>query len=68
MEEYLNKLRDQSDRTKKIIVWTVVVIVGAILVFWWMNNWKTKLEKLNTGQTEYFNGAALEEIINRAIQ
>lgn len=36
--QFLEKLQKQPKHIRKIILWTVVVIIGLALVFWWVKS------------------------------
>ena len=40
-------MRHLSERTRKIILWSVVIILGVALFFWWGKNVKETLENVS---------------------
>ena len=38
--ELLKKLQSLPEKTRKIILWSVVIILGICLLIWWFNNFK----------------------------
>ncbi|MCX6759210.1 MAG: hypothetical protein NT012_01450 [Candidatus Nealsonbacteria bacterium] len=40
----LQKIRNQSEKTRKVILWVIVIIFGLILFFFWIKNVQSKLE------------------------
>ncbi|MCX6721866.1 MAG: hypothetical protein NTY04_01610 [Candidatus Staskawiczbacteria bacterium] len=40
-KDFLIKLQDLSDTKKKIILWTVVIIIGLFMGFFWVKEAKT---------------------------
>lgn len=54
MGDFINKLRNQPESTRKLILWVVVLIIGLGLTIWWINNSYRKIKE--------FPG---EEVINK---
>ena len=50
IKEFINKLQSLSLFQKKIILWTIVIILGAILIMFWWNYTKEKLKGINPGK------------------
>ena len=44
----LEKIQNLSERTRKIIFWSVIIIMGIILLCFWINNFQKKLKNLET--------------------
>ena len=42
-KEYLTKLQGLSDKQKKIVLWTVVVVLGLIMGFFWIRGTMNRL-------------------------
>ena len=40
----LQKIRNQLEKTRKVILWAIVIIFGLILFFFWIKNVQSKLE------------------------
>jgi hypothetical protein len=43
---FLTKLQSLPDRKKKIVLWTIVIILGLIMGFFWINGTINKLSNL----------------------
>lgn len=46
MDNFLKKIQDLPVERKKIILWTIVAILGIILFSWWFKNFKAKVESM----------------------
>ncbi|MBU2540247.1 hypothetical protein KJ786_03755 [Patescibacteria group bacterium] len=46
--EFIKKLQGLPEEKKKIILWTVVIILGLILSFFWITISKERLGKIDT--------------------
>ena len=42
---FLDKLRNQPESTRKLILWVVVVIIGLGLTIWWINSSYRKIKE-----------------------
>lgn len=40
----LQKLQDQPEYIRKIILWAVVVVVGFLLLIWWSKNFQQRIK------------------------
>ena len=42
--DFINKLQNQPEHIRKVILWIIVIIVALILASWWIYNsyWKLK--------------------------
>jgi len=47
-KEYLVKLQNFPDQQKKIILWTIVVILGLIMAFFWFKVAVGRLSKISS--------------------
>lgn len=67
INNFLNKLRNQPENVKKIILWSIVSIVAvALLIFWWFFIFQKALNNLNRENLEKsFNIQELKEKINQ---
>jgi len=60
--DFLNKVRNQPEHVRKIILWVIVIITALILAGWWIYSsyWKIKNfpkeEFINPVKKEFFNG------------
>jgi len=63
--DFLNKLRNQPEHIKKIILWATVVIIGLImLVLWWFFIFQKTIKSFNSEKLkENFNIQGLEDQI-----
>jgi len=52
IKDYLEKLRALPDKQKKIILWTIVIILALIMGFFWFRGAMNSLQKFseNVGQ------------------
>jgi len=48
MPEFLKKIQSLPEERKKIILWSIVAIIALILFVWWLNNFQTRLQSLQT--------------------
>lgn len=46
--DIVSKLQQQPEHIRKIILWTVVIILGVVLLGWWLRNSYNALEKLQS--------------------
>lgn len=46
--EFIKKLQSLPEEKKKIILWTIVIILGLILSFFWITISKERLGKIDT--------------------
>jgi len=44
---FLEKIRNKSEKTRKIIVWTITILIGLILFSWWIHYSIKKINKLS---------------------
>lgn len=47
MRSIVKKIHKKSKRTRKIILWIIISVLALILLIWWLNNIKLKLQNLN---------------------
>lgn len=53
MKHILRKLQNQPEHIRKIILWSVIVILGLILLSWWVKNTQNELRSFeNKGLIE----------------
>jgi len=50
----LNKIQNLPLRTRKIILWIIVIITGSILLFLWLGNIKKAIREFERGEKENF--------------
>ena len=43
-KDFLKKLQSQPESTKKIILWSVMVLVGLLLLIFWLNSTKSRIK------------------------
>ena len=43
VDEFLKKLRGQPENIKKIVLWSLVILVGLTLFIFWLNSTKARL-------------------------
>ena len=46
--DFIEKLQNKSEREKKIIIWTVLIVIGLILLLLWVYNSKRNIGSLKT--------------------
>ena len=46
----LEKLQQLPQKTRKIILWSVIIVLGAGLLIWWINNFQKRLADFQTEQ------------------
>lgn len=46
---FLNKIQNKSDKTKRMILWAVIVVLGAGLLLNWVINVKKNFKELASG-------------------
>ena len=46
INNYIEKLRALPDKQKKIILWTIVVILGLVMTFFWFKISMERFEKM----------------------
>lgn len=44
LKEILKKLQNLPERTRKIILWSTVIILGFCLIFFWLRGFQQKIE------------------------
>lgn len=42
--DFLEKLQNQPEHIKKLILWSVIIIIAAVLVFFWFRTFLKKIE------------------------
>ena len=66
---FLEKIQKLPERTKKIILWTTVIIIGLFLFTWWVKNLE---ERIKTFQKEtlleQFGGTEIKEQFEEKIE
>jgi len=61
--DFLDKLRKKPEPEKKIILWTVLIIIGFIFLLLWIYTSQRSISQLNTGEIiEQVNLPSSEEI------
>lgn len=59
---FLDKLRNQPESTRKLILWVVVVIIGFGLTIWWINSSYRKIKEFSKEEViDKMNLPAFEE-------
>jgi len=48
IKNFVDKLRDLSENKKKIILWSIVVVLGLIMGYFWVKSVILKLNNLET--------------------
>ncbi|MFH1820577.1 MAG: hypothetical protein ABH805_01565 [Candidatus Nealsonbacteria bacterium] len=43
----LEKLQNLPEKIKKVILWSVVIMIGSTVLMLWFNNFQDKLQKFN---------------------
>jgi len=46
----LEKIRSLPERTRKIILWVVLIILALIMLNWWFGRFSKKMDNLQAGQ------------------
>jgi cytoskeletal protein RodZ len=41
---FFKKIQNQPEHTRKIIFWSIIIVVSLILMFWWIKNFQKRLE------------------------
>ena len=60
--KFLTKLQSSPERTRKIILWTVVILIGLVLLILFIRNFQQRLEKFEMEEfKEELNLPHLEE-------
>ena len=63
---FLHKLQNLPEKTKKIILWTAVIIIGLFLFIWWAKNLEEKIKTFQEeGILEQFGETEIEEKIEK---
>jgi len=67
MADFLQNLQKQPEHIKKIIIWSVIVVVGAGLFFWWVGRVKESVNRLkNAGVANKIDFTPLEKQLKEA--
>jgi len=62
---FLEKIRKQPENTKKLILWLIVIIIGIVLLFWWLRSIYYKISNFPKGEfIEQLNVPSFEEEMN----
>lgn len=48
--KFLEKLQQLPQKTRKIILWSVIIVLGIGLLIWWINNFQKRLADFQTEQ------------------
>jgi len=48
VKNYITKLQGLSDKNKKIVLWTIVAVLGLIMGLFWINGAMNSLSKLGS--------------------
>ncbi|MFH1423606.1 MAG: hypothetical protein ABIG29_01440 [Candidatus Nealsonbacteria bacterium] len=48
--KFLEKIRDLPERTRKIILWVVLIVFAAIMLVWWISRIPKRLDDFQAGQ------------------
>lgn len=48
--KFLRKLQSLPEKTRKIILWSAVIILGICLLFWWFNNFQRNITGFQGGK------------------
>ena len=48
--KFLEKIRRLPLKTRKIILWVSLIILGSIMLGWWLNRFSQKMEGLEPGK------------------
>lgn len=46
----LKKVQNLPKKKRELIFWSIIIIVGSVMLFWWFGNAKSKLEALKKEQ------------------
>lgn len=65
---FLEKLQKLPVTTKKIILWTVVVIIGIIFLTLWVRNFKERLKNFQPSLREGLKFPSLEKDRNQLLR
>jgi len=58
--KFLKKLQALSEKTRKVILWSVVIVLGVCLLAWWFNGLRERITGFESGQ--FMEGLNLPEI------
>ena len=55
IKEFITKLQNLSEQKKKIVLWTIVVVLGVIMGFFWVRSAMNKFSEMGqaVGQIEF---------------
>ena len=63
---FLRKLQNLPEKTKKLILWTAVIIIGLFLFIWWIKNLEEKIKIFQKeGFLEQFEETEIKEKIKK---
>jgi hypothetical protein len=48
MANFFKRIQDLPEERKKIILWSIVAVLALILLSWWFNNFKAKMNALQS--------------------
>ena len=57
---FLHKVQNLPRNIRKFILWSIIVILGLALLFWWFNNFQKNIAGFQGGQ--FIEGLNLPEI------
>jgi len=57
---FLHKVQNLPPNIRKFILWSIIVILGLALLFWWFNNFQKNIAGFQGGQ--FIEGLNLPEI------
>ena len=71
--QFIEKLRNLPDNQKKIVLWTIVAVLGVAMAFFWIRSAAQRIDKLldihlpeiELPNTEVLNSLVPEELLNQ---
>jgi len=69
IKKSLNKLQNLSENKKKIILWSIVAILGIIMIFFWLKTLGGRIKTISqNGFMEQLNLPSAEEVIKKGTE
>lgn len=62
----LRRIQNQPEKTRKIILWLIVIIIGTGLLIWWIKNFQQRFESFKVKELkEELNLPSFEEELEK---